>query len=82
MQGQLDHFKQLCEISDKEEEEEQIPTPLQEEENSCSAEETKEDLDWKSYVMISKNEAIRDKLLENKSFQDIAEKLIKFLEAN
>ncbi len=58
-----------------------MPT-LVEEEKSVAAEETKEDLEWKSYVMISKNEAIRDKVLENKSFQDIAEKLIKFLEAN
>ena len=32
--------------------------------------------------MIVKNEKIRDKVLENKSFQDIAEKVIKFLEAN
>lgn len=33
-------------------------------------------------MMIVKNEKIRDKVLETKSFQDIAEKLIKFLEAN
>ena len=42
MQSQLDHFKQLCEISD-EEEQDQVPTSVEEteEKKSASVEESK-----------------------------------------
>ena len=54
----------------------------EEEKKSVSADTAHGNLDWKSYVMIPKDKELRDKVLGCKSFQDIAEKLIKFLEAN
>ena len=69
-----------------EEEQHHLPTSVEEheeeEKKKVSADTAHGHLDWKSYVLIPKDEDLRDRVIGCKSFQDIAEKLIKFLEAN
>ena len=67
MKAQLEQFKKLCETSD-EEEQGNLPTSVEKEEEkkSVSTDAIQGGIEsWKSYVMIPKNEELRDFVLEN-----------------